>query len=141
MAESIPPADRAAIEAIVADLEAAWNAGDGHRFGAPFAPDADFVTVRAEHMRGRETIAQGHAGIFRTIYARSVNRLTVESLRLLRPDVALVHVLADLDTPSGPLAGRSRACFSAVLTREAGDWQVASFHNTLAPRSEPSGPP
>jgi uncharacterized protein (TIGR02246 family) len=125
-------ADRSAINAIVAGLEAAWNAGDGGRFGAPFAADADFVTIRAEHLRGREAIANGHAAIFRTIYAGSVNRFTIESLRFLRPDLALVHVDAALDAPVGPLAGKHTAKFSAVLTREPGGWQIASFHNTLA---------
>jgi len=125
-------ADRSAIDAIVAGLEAAWNAGDGRKFGAPFAADADFVTILAEHLRGREAIANGHAAIFRTIYAGSVNRFTIESLRFMKPDVALVHVDASLDAPVGPLAGRHKAKFSAVLTREPGGWQIASFHNTLA---------
>lgn len=133
MSDSIDPADRAAIEAIVTKLEAAWNAGDGVAFGEPFAPDADFVNIRAEHFRGREAIANGHSAIFRTIYAGSRNRLTVDSLRLLRPDVALVHVSAVLDAPSGPLAGRHAALFSSVLTRATDGWQIASFHNTLVP--------
>ena len=29
-------------------LQEAWNAADGAAFGAPFAPDADFVTIRGE---------------------------------------------------------------------------------------------
>jgi uncharacterized protein (TIGR02246 family) len=133
MSDTFDPADRAAIEGIVTRLEAAWNAGDGAAFGEPFAPDADFVNIRAEHFRGREAIANGHSAIFRTIYAGSSNRLTVDSLRLLRRDVALVHVTAVLDAPSGPLAGRHMALFSAVLTQGASGWEIASFHNTLAP--------
>jgi uncharacterized protein (TIGR02246 family) len=131
--DSIDPSDRAALETIVANLEAAWNAGDGDRFGAPFADAADFVTIRAEHFHGRDAIAGGHAGIFRTIYAGSTNQYTAESVRLLRPDVALVRVHAVLDVPSGPLTGRHIARFSMVLTREPGGWQIASLHNTLAP--------
>ena len=125
--------DRNAITAIVSGMEAAWNSADGQKFGAPFAADADFVTIRAEHLRGREAISSGHAAIFRTIYAGSVNQFTIESLRFLRPDVALVHVDAVLKAPAGPLAGRSTAKFSAVLTREVGGWQIVSFHNTLSP--------
>ena len=125
--------DRTAFERIVASLEAAWNAGDGHAYGAPFSADADFVTIRAEHLRGRDAIAAGHAAIFRTIYAGSINRMRVESARLLRPDVGLVHVEATLKAPTGPLAGTHVARFSLVLTREAGDWHIASLHNTLEP--------
>ena len=132
MTDSNSTADRSAIDAIVARLEAAWNAGDGGKFGAPFAADADFVTIRAEHFRGREAISSSHAAIFRTIYAGSVNKFTAESLRFLRPDVALVHVDAALNAPAGPLAGKHTAKFSALLTREPGGWQITSFHNTLA---------
>ena len=133
MADSLAPSDRTDLETIVARLEAAWNAGDGGAWGASFAADADFVTIRAEHLRGREAIARGHAEIFRTIYAGSTNHLTVESARLLRPDVALVHVRAILDVPTGPLAGRHSATFSLVCVRASDGWQIASFHNTLAP--------
>jgi uncharacterized protein (TIGR02246 family) len=136
MAEPINPDDRNAIESIISKLEAAWNEGDGVGFAAPFAKDADFVNIRADRFKGRETIAVGHDGIFRTIYAGSKNRYTVETVRLLRPDVALVHVRAELTAPSGPLAGRHMAIYSALLTREPSGWEIASFHNTLMPPAE-----
>jgi uncharacterized protein (TIGR02246 family) len=93
---------------------------DGSAFAAPFAGDADFVNIRGDHFRGRAAIAAGHAEIFRTIYAGSTNYYTVEAARLLRPEVALVHVRALLDAPQGPLAGRHGARFSLVLTKEPG---------------------
>ena len=133
----LTPADRAAIENIVARLEAAWNAHDGLAYGAPFAADADFVNIRADHMRGRSTIAAGHVEIFRTLYAGSVNTYTVETARLLRPDVALVHVHSALDASHGPLQGRNSARFSMVLTKEPGGWEIAAFHNTLEPPQRP----
>ncbi len=138
MTDDLPQADTAALERIVRLMEAAWNAGDGEAFAAPFAADADFVNIRAEHFRGRPAIAAGHAAIFRTIYAGSTNQLKVESTRLLRPGVALVRVLATLDSPQGPLAGRHRARFTMVVTKERGGWEIAAFHNTL---EAPPGPP
>ena len=138
MAIDLPQADGAALGRIVLQLETAWNAGDGDGFAAPFAADADFVNIRAEHNRGRPAIAAGHTAIFRGIYAGSTNQLTIEAARLLRPDVVLARVLATLDCPHGPLAGRHRARFSMVLTREQGGWEIASFHNTL---EAAQGPP
>jgi uncharacterized protein (TIGR02246 family) len=126
--------DRAALESVVHQLEAAWNAMDGRAFAAPFAEDADFVTIRGEHFRGRAAIADGHAAIFRTIYAGSTNHMTIEAIRLLRPEVALVRVHALLDTPGGPLAGRHGARFSLVLTQESSGWEIAALHNTLEAR-------
>jgi uncharacterized protein (TIGR02246 family) len=125
------PEDRAALDLIVRRLEAAWNAGDGDAFAAPFADDADFVMIRGEHFSGRAAIGAGHSGIFRTIYAASTNRMTVEAARLLRPDVALVRVYSMLEVPRGPLAGGHRARFTLVCTREPAGWRIATLHNTL----------
>src|SRR6476620_3906195 len=115
---SLDAADRAAIEKLVATLEAAWNAADGDAFAAPFKEDADFVNVRAEHHRGRQAIAAGHTAIFRGIYAGSTNAYVVKSARLVTADVALAHVNATLQVPSGPLAGQMKALYSMVLVRE-----------------------
>ena len=126
--------ERAAVEAIVKRLEAAWNAMDAEAFAAPFAADADYVNIAGEHHRGRPAIAEGHHAIFRDFYADSTVKLTLLATRLLRADVALAHVHATLDVPKGPLAGRSAALLSMVLTRRAdGDgtgWEIAAFHNT-----------
>ena len=62
------------VSTIVKELEASWNAADGARFGLPFTEDADFVTIRGEHVRTREAIAAGHQAIFDTIYKGSVVR-------------------------------------------------------------------
>jgi len=139
MNQPLTDPESASIVALVRQLETAWNAGDGAAFAAPFAVDADFVTIRAEHLQGRPAIARGHAEILRTIYAGSRNRFTLESLRWLRSDVALAHVRAELDAPAGPLAGRHAARFSAVLVRNGTAWEIAAFHNTLAPGQPPAG--
>jgi len=133
-----PAADEAFLR-IVRHLESAWNAGDGRAFAEPFAEDADFVTIRAEYVHGREAIGAGHAAIFRTIYAGSRNVYHIEGWRLLRPDVALVRVHSLLDSPQGPLAGRHAARFSLVLTREPDGWAIAALHNTLEPAARPIG--
>src|SRR5262245_26226712 len=131
MSADLLAADRAAFEGIVRQLETAWNAMDGSAFAVPFADDADFVNIRGEHFRGRAGIAAGHIAIFRSIYAGSTNQLRLETARLLTADVALVHVHAGLEVPQGPLAGRHTARFSLVLTKDAGGWEIAAFHNTL----------
>jgi uncharacterized protein (TIGR02246 family) len=138
MPADLAPGDRAALDSIVGQLETAWNAMDGSAFAAPFASDADFVNIRGEHCRGRHAIAAGHAVIVRTIYAGSTSHLTVEGARLLRPEVAPVHVHSLLDAPQGPLAGRHGARFSLVLTKQPGGWEIAALHNTL---EAAQGPP
>jgi uncharacterized protein (TIGR02246 family) len=138
MSAALASDDRAALQHIVDRLEAAWNAGDGAAYAAPFAEDADFVNVRGEHFRERTAIAAGHAGIFGTIYAGSTNRYAIETARLLRPDVALVHVYSRLDVPAGPLAGKHAARFSLICTRDGGGWEIAALHNTFEAAPAPA---
>jgi uncharacterized protein (TIGR02246 family) len=133
MSAAVLETDGTAIEGVVQSLEAAWNAADGKAFGAPFAVDADFVTIRAEHYVGRDAIAAGHAAIFRTIYGGSTIRFVVEASRFVRSDVAVAHVRSLLNAPTGPLAGQHAALFSIVLTRDCAGWCIVSLHNTLAP--------
>ena len=124
------PAEQDEAEGLVGQLQTAWNAMDGAAFAAPFAEDADFVNILGEHFRGRERVAAGHVGIFRSIYAGSTVDMKLERVRLLRPDVALAHVHSILDVPQGLLAGRHVARFSMVLTRGTRGWEIAAFHNT-----------
>ena len=122
-----------AVSDIVAELEKAWNAGDGSAFARPFAEDADFVNIRAEHMRTREVIAKGHQGIFDTIYKGSTVRLQVSAVRAISPTVLVAHVKSILKAPTGPLAGEHHSLFTLVLEQDQDSWRIAAFHNTLVP--------
>ncbi|MBS1723250.1 MAG: SgcJ/EcaC family oxidoreductase [Armatimonadetes bacterium] len=126
--------DSQTIKDIVAQMEAAWNAADGQGFARDFADDADFVTVRAEHHKGKTGIGMGHQAIFDSIYKGSTNRYELLTARALTPDIALAHVGSRLECPSGPLAGSNEALFSLVLQRLPEGWKIAALHNTLAPR-------
>lgn len=120
--------------AVLQDLETAWNAADGDAFGAVYTPDASFVTIRGEHIVGREGIAAGHAGIFGSIYAGSVNRMELVRTTELADGVVLALSANTLDVPAGPLAGRHQAMSTSIIVRQAdgeGSWLVVSTHNTL----------
>ena len=132
MTPSISQADHEAVLAVLRALETAWNSGDGEGFGAPMSEDADFVTVRAEHLKGRAAIVASHAHIFSQIYAGSRNAISLEAARTLAVDVTLVHAKAVLEAPAGPLAGRHEARMTLVLQRSDPDWLISAFHITLA---------
>src|SRR3954454_21258093 len=80
-------------------LEDAWNGGDGQAFGAVYVEDASFVTIRGEHLRGREQIAGGHAGIFATTYAGSTNRMELIEARRIGENVVVSTSTGTLDAP------------------------------------------
>jgi uncharacterized protein (TIGR02246 family) len=118
---------------VLARLEQAWNDGDGEAFGALYAQDATFVTIRGEWATGRHAITAGHAEIFRTIYAGSTNRMELVAVREVG-DALVASATSTLTAPTGPLAGTHRARSTSVLVPDAGHplgWRVASTHNTL----------
>ena len=132
MSIDIPEADRTAIAAVVKRMEDGWNGGDAKAFAAPMAENVDFITIRADHLYGRQAVVDSHIDVLSTFYAGSTNHFNVTEVRLLRPDVALAQIRAVLESPSGPLEGRHEATYSLVLVQTNGKWEVALFHITLA---------
>ena len=119
-----------AVRSVAAQLEEAWNAGNGAAFGAVFAEDADFVTIRGELHQGREAIARGHQSIFDSIYAGSRVEYAVVNAHPARDGVTVAHLRGTLKVPTGPVAGDHTAIATIVLLdREEGP-EVAAFHNT-----------
>ena len=132
MEKAISEQDRTAITGVIKQMESGWNAGDARGFAAPMAEDVDFITIRADHLRGRQAVIDSHLDVLSTFYTGSTNHFNVEAVRMLREDVALAHIRAVLESPSGPLKGRHEATYSLVLLRENGKWEATSFHITLA---------
>jgi uncharacterized protein (TIGR02246 family) len=128
--------DEAAIRKIVALVEEGWNKGDGKVFAAPFAEDADYVVVNGMRVKGRNEIALGHQRIFDTVYKNSHNTGTVQSIRFLRDDVAVVHVEWRLQFRADDAAREGGAISTMVMTKQRGQWGIAAFHNTSIASSQ-----
>ena len=123
-------ADEAAIRENVRQLEAGWNAKSGAQFAQPFAADADYVVINGMYIKGREAIEQGHQRIFDTIYRESTLSLSVKQVRMLRSDVAVVHVTGSNKYARDGEAHTSEAIITLVMTKESGAWKIAAFQNT-----------
>lgn len=123
--------DRDALDAIVNDLARRWNAGDGERFAAPFAPDAEQVNIFGTRLIGRREIAERHIEIFNGIFRESKNDLRVTHARLAGGDIMLAGIVSIVTVPAGPLQGELRTAGSLVLRRRSGArWEILLFHNT-----------
>jgi uncharacterized protein (TIGR02246 family) len=123
-------ADEAAIRENVRQMEAGWNAKSGAQFARPFAADADYVVINGAYIKGREAIAEGHQRIFDTIYRESTLSLSVRQVRMIRPDVAVVHVTGTNKFMRDGETHTSEAIITLVLTKESGAWKIAAFQNT-----------
>lgn len=122
--------DDAAIRANVEQMAKGWNAKSGAEFAKPFAEDADYVIVNGIHIKGRSAIDKGHQGIFDTIYKNSTLAVSVEQIRFLRPDVALVHFRSALSVTQESSTRTYNGRITLLMTKNKDKWEIAAFQNT-----------
>lgn len=132
----MPTTDEAMIQPLLDRLVDAWNRGDTEAYGARFLDDATFTNVNGMFHVSREEFNRRHDEIFRGPLKGTTITLTPRTIRLIRPDVAIV----DLDCgvfgakvqPPGVQAGADgalRTCLMLVLAKEGGSWWIAAYHN------------
>jgi uncharacterized protein (TIGR02246 family) len=136
--------DDQAIEALVGDVERAWNSHDMSRFAAAFAEDADFVNVRGWWWRGRGEIEQNHAHLHETIFSDSSMELERAATREVGADVAVAHVKwrmvgHEVGGPQQTSEPRS-GIWSWVIRDRAGRLEIVSSHNTDTMEATPTHP-
>lgn len=113
---------RAMLGAYLAD----WNRHDPAALAAHWSGSAESVDlVSGDVTRGRAAVEEVFDALFRADGAAAFD-LDVESIRMVRHDVALVDAVSTID--AGGAASRSR--LSAVVTREPAGWKIASVRET-----------
>jgi uncharacterized protein (TIGR02246 family) len=70
---------------------AAWERGDATGIAAVFSEDAVFTTPEFQRFEGRAAIAEGQRSLYIGMTPRTRIAISIERLRWLRPDLALVH--------------------------------------------------
>ncbi len=128
-----------AIRQILNQIETGWTSGDGKRFAAPFAEDADYVVINGMFLKGRAAIRQGHQQIFDTIYKNTKLQIEIRQIRFLRPDVAVVHASAKLVQKTEAFPAGAGAFPVFVLSKNGGRWQIVAFQNTANDESRQNG--
>jgi uncharacterized protein (TIGR02246 family) len=120
--------DDAMLRQAVTQMMTGWNAKSGEQFAAPFAADADYVVINGMKLKTRRAIAEGHQQIFDTFYKVSTLSLAVDTIRYLKPDVAIIHANASLKFGGRPDENLAR--MTLVMTKNSGRWEIAAFQNT-----------
>jgi uncharacterized protein (TIGR02246 family) len=117
----------AAVARILAELQSAWNSGDGARLAAVFADDATMIDVRGRVLRGRGAIGDEHQTLFDTIFRESTFHIELLDTRDLGDGLVLTHTRSVVQIPTGPRAGESRG----IQTQLIRDGEILAFQNTL----------
>ena len=122
--------DEGAIQAILQQLETAWNAYDSVSFAASFAEDANFIHIYGGQLDGRAAIEAAHKVIFNTIYKGSNATFTLWSIRFLRLDVAVAFAGASVKFKENDDVRELETRPTLIVVKEQGKWQIVVFQNT-----------
>lgn len=127
--------DQLAVERLIASLEDAWARGDADAYASRFADDGTFTNFLGMFFRGRDAFRERHDAVFKGVFKGSKLMLRIVQLRLIRPDVAIADLEAELQGcttfPNGLTAmpdGTARTKLLMVLVKER-DWWISAYHN------------
>jgi len=125
----VPASAQSGPEKAVSGLMAAWNLKDAQAFASQFTEDATFVNVNGALWIGKKDIEDRHAraAIFKSSHAE----IKPDSIRLLRPDIALVHVSWTIT--GDPRDPQSRSYLMTMVVANVMDrWLIAAAQNGSA---------
>lgn len=130
---AVSASDADALQALFRQILDGWNRGSGEGFAAPFADDADQIGFDGSHLRGRQEIAAFHQQLFDRFLqgSRVVGKIT--DMRLLTPDVALVHAIGGTVMPGqSDLAPDRNSVQTLVAVKRDGEWRLEALQNSRA---------
>jgi uncharacterized protein (TIGR02246 family) len=132
------PDEPAAIRKRVEEYVAAYNKHDAKALGDLYAEDAVYLNRETgQPIEGRPAIAAMFDEMFKDGEAASLG-VTVQSIRLITPDVAIEDGTAEIT----PAAGEpEKSTYTAIHVKKNGAWFLNSVRETDAPTPMPAQEP
>jgi uncharacterized protein (TIGR02246 family) len=112
-------ADEAGIRAHIAGAEATLNKRDFAAYAARFVPDGDLIVVDGPTISGQDAIRRALEAAWANAPATRRIAITVEKIRSLGPDIAVVDDTARF-SEGGPAPNRG----TEVVVRRDGAWRT-----------------
>jgi uncharacterized protein (TIGR02246 family) len=128
--------DEHLIQNIIAEEQAAWNAGDANALATRFHAEGSFTNVFGDRYFGRESFRARHAAIFNTFAKGSKVSLIVRRIHFPVPGTAVVDIDCVLEAygalppalapaPDGTL----RTSLLQVLVKDRNEWWTVGYHD------------
>lgn len=132
-------ADEKAIRDVEARWEAAWNRHDVVAMASTYAPDSDAINLAGEWFKSRDEFEKSLEELHSGKTKGSVWQTGETHIRLVTPEVAIVHVYVnshgDRNPDGSPMAPR-RVILTRVEVKRGGKWLiVASQATNIVPRA------
>jgi uncharacterized protein (TIGR02246 family) len=125
------PADEAAVRAHFEAFTEAWVKGDAKAVAAGYAEDADLVRPGEPKVEGRAAIETFYARVFAGPLKGVAKKMTVDHVRLVTPDVAVVDSSYTLDRAAPVL--RARGLSVTILVKRGASWTTVSSRSYRLP--------
>jgi uncharacterized protein (TIGR02246 family) len=129
--------DEAAIRAVVSKYVDARKQSDARAIEALFTADADQLVSSGEWRKGRDAVVRGTLASSQN--TGGTRTFTVESIRLISPDVAVADARYEI---SGLSDGQTRRMWATfIFNRTPTGWRIAAIRNMLPAPPTPSARP
>jgi uncharacterized protein (TIGR02246 family) len=129
-------ADECDIRTLLDTMCTAWNRGDAKAFSERYREDGTFTNVFGTVHFGRDEFERRHADVFVGFLKDTRIAMSIEKLRLVRPDVAVADIdmvysdFQNLPRGVAPMPdGRVHSSLLMVLTKHGGEWWISAYHN------------
>lgn len=130
-----PGPDDGPAKKFLADYAKAWNAGDLEALGRMWMPDGELIDAQGVVIDRKALLANRLA---KSEGTRPKLLISLDEVRLLAPNVALVEGESRLAPPNG--GGYQRTRFLGVLLEQDGAWRIRLIRQ-LSSRQLPQAPP
>ena len=123
--------DEQAITTLYREMMDAWNRSSGADFASLMTQDVEFIGFDGTWFHGKGDVAAAHQALFDTHLKGT--RLTggVVKIRLLSPDVAIVHARGNTVMHGKSAAEPARDSLQTlVVVHQDGAWRMTAFQNT-----------
>lgn len=107
----------------------AWCDGNGQAYGSAFDDNAEYIAFTGEVTRGRQEITAAHQVLFEKWLKGSCLVGTIETIRFLTPDVAVIVALGGT-TFDGKNVLRRPSIQTYVALRKKNIWRFTNFQNS-----------
>jgi uncharacterized protein (TIGR02246 family) len=111
----------------------AWNTHDMKALAELFIEDAEFVNAAGMWWKGRDAIQTMHERFHAARFKTSTLVETNTTVRMLRPDVAVLHFQSELSgarDANGILVPKRHGIMLIVAVKQADGWRIVSAQNT-----------
>jgi uncharacterized protein (TIGR02246 family) len=129
--------DEATIRKDAAEYAEAYNKASFDAAGKHWAPDAEYINDEGKVTKGRDAIVN----LFKKgrVATKGYSfKVDVQSVRIIKPDVALEDGTVTFAAPDGTT---DKTRFSAVLVKSGGQWQMTRVHDVgVIAETEDSSP-